>query len=168
MTRIRDAQTAIAHCPFSNFLFSNAVLPVRPLLDTGTNVGLGTDVSGGAHASIYDSCCQAIVASRALQEGVNASLPPEDRGLAGASINFKEAFWMATAGGGEALGFNVGRFSEGYCFDAMVVDTSAMDSNLIIWQEMDSLEDVLQKIVYNARRPNIRTVWVQGDIVAGG
>ena len=74
---------------------------------------------------------------------------------------------MATAGGGESLGFRVGRFSEGYCFDAMVIDTAAIDSNLIIWRDMDSLEDVLQKIVYNARRPNIRTVWVQGDIVAG-
>ncbi len=168
MMTIRSAQTAIAHCPLSNFLFSNAVLPVRQLLDKGVKVGLGTDVSGGAHVSIYDSCCQAIVASRALQEGVNANLPPEDRGLADASINFKEAFWMATAGGGEALGFKVGRFSEGYCFDAMVIDAAATDSNLVIWRDMDSLEDVLQKIVYNARRPNVRTVWVQGDIVAGG
>ena len=99
---IKTAQSAIAHCPLSNFLFSNAVLPVKQLLDKGVQVGLGTDVSGGAHVSIYDSCVQAIVASRALQEGVNASLPPEDRGIANASINFMEAFWMATAGGGEA------------------------------------------------------------------
>ncbi len=74
---------------------------------------------------------------------------------------------MATAGGGEALGLKVGRFNEGYCFDAMVVDTAVVESNLLIWSGMDSLEDVLQKIVYNARRPNIRTVWVQGNIVAG-
>ncbi|MBO36455.1 MAG: guanine deaminase [Anaerolineaceae bacterium] len=163
---IKTAQSAIAHCPLSNFLFSNAVLPVKQLLDKGVQVGLGTDVSGGAHVSIYDSCVQAIVASRALQEGVNASLPPEDRGIANASINFMEAFWMATAGGGEALGFKVGIFSEGYCFDAMIIDTAATDSNLVLWEDMDSAEDILQKIVYNARRPNIRTVWVQGAIVA--
>jgi|TARA_B100001964_G_scaffold240505_1_gene310500 guanine deaminase len=167
MISIGRTQTAIAHCPLSNFLFSNAVLPVRQLLDNEIQVGLGTDVSGGAHASIYDSCCQAIVASRALQEGVNATVKSEKRGVPGASINFKEAFWMATAGGGEALGLKVGRFSEGYCFDAMVVDTAVVESNLLIWSGMDSLEDVLQKIVYNARRPNIRTVWVQGNIVAG-
>ena len=75
---------------------------------------------------------------------------------------------MATAGGGEALGLKVGRFSEGYCFDAMVIDADAIDSNLMIWRDMDSIEDVLQKIVYNARRTNIRNVWVQGDVVAGG
>jgi guanine deaminase len=109
-----------------------------------------------------------MVASRALQEGVNATVKSENRGVPGASINFKEAFWMATAGGGEALGLKVGRFNEGYCFDAIVVDTAVAESNLIIWSDMDSLEDVLQKIVYNARRPNVRTVWVQGDIVAGG
>jgi len=167
MMTIRGAQTAIAHCPLSNFLFSNAVLPVRQILDKGIKVGLGTDVSGGAHANMYDSCCQAIVASRALQEGVNATLQADERGLAGASINFKEAFWMATGGGGEALGLKVGRFSDGYCFDAMVINAAAIDSNLIIWRDMDSLEDVLQKIVYNARRPNIRTVWVQGNVVVG-
>ena len=167
MSTIRRAHSAIAHCPLSNFLFSNAVLPVKHLLDRGVKIGLGTDVSGGAHASIYDSCVQSIVASRALQEGVHANLPSTERGLADASINFKEAFWLATTGGGEALGFEVGSFSQGYCFDAMVIDTAVSDSNLVVWQDMDSLEDILQKIIYNARRPNIRTVWVQGNIVAG-
>ena len=164
---IKTAQSAIAHCPLSNYFFSNAVLPVKELLDKGVQVGLGTDISGGAHASIYDSCVQAIAASRALQEGVNPSLPPEDRGVANASINFMDAFWMATTGGGEALGFKVGIFSEGYSFDAMIINTAATDSNLVIWENMDSVEDVLQKIVFNARRPNIRTVWVQGALVVG-
>ena len=38
---------------------------------------------------------------------------------------------------------------------------------MVALDKMDSLEDILQKIVYNSRRPNIRTVWVQGDIVPG-
>ena len=50
----------------------------------------------------------------------------------------------------------------------MIIDAAATDSNLVIWEDMDSLEDILQKIIFNARRPNVRTVWVQGDIVAGG
>ena len=72
---------------------------------------------------------------------------------------------MATAGGGEALGLKVGKFLEDYAFDAIVVDTGVPDSNLTIWEEMDSGDDILQKIIYNADRQNIKRVWVQGNIV---
>jgi hypothetical protein len=34
-----------------------------------------------------------------------------------------------------------------------------------VWDEIDSLEDVLQKIIYNAERRNITKVWVQGRLV---
>ena len=69
---------------------------------------------------------------------------------------------MATAGGGEALGLKVGKFVEGYAFDAIVVGTDVADTNLIIWEEMDTNDDILQKIIYNAERRNIRQVWGAG------
>ena len=72
---------------------------------------------------------------------------------------------MATTGGGRALKLDVGLFRPGYAFDAFVVDTAAADSNLVIWKEFDSTEDVLQKIIYNAGRTNIQRVWVQGSPV---
>ncbi|MDE0285497.1 MAG: amidohydrolase family protein, partial [Gammaproteobacteria bacterium] len=86
---------------------------------------------------------------------------------AGTRIDFREAFWMATAGGGEALGLKVGKFVRGYAFDAIVVDTDAPDSNLIIWEDMDNGDDILQKIIYNADRCNIKRVWVQGEQIKG-
>ena len=72
---------------------------------------------------------------------------------------------MATAGGGEALGLKVGKFLEDYAFDAIVVDTSVADTNLNIWEEMDTGDDILQKIIYNAERRNISRVWVQGELI---
>lgn len=65
-------------------------------------------------------------------------------------------------GGARALDLEIGLFKNDYAFDAIVVDANVPDSNLIVWDEIDSLEDVLQKIIYNADRRNIAKVWVQG------
>ena len=162
---IKGAETGIAHCPLSNLYFANAVFPARKALDRGLQVSLGTDIAAGANPGILHNCQMAVTASRALEDGVNPDLRTEERGTAGARIDFREAFWMATAGGGEALGLKVGKFERGYEFDAIVVDTGAPDSNLIIWEDMDEGDDILQKIIYNADRRNIKRVWVQGEQV---
>ena len=162
---IRGADTGIAHCPLSNLYFANAVFPARKALDRGLQVGLGTDIAGGANPGILHNCQMAVTASRALEDGVNPDLSAAERGTAGARIDFREAFWMVTAGGGEALGLKVGKFVRGYAFDAIIVDTEMPDSNLIIWEDMDEGDDILQKIIYNADRRNIKRVWVQGEQV---
>lgn len=165
MQTIKSAQSGIAHCPLSNYYFSNAVFPARKALDKGLNVGLGTDISGGPNPSLLHNCNVAVTSSRALEEGVNPELPAEERGCPGARINFKEAFWMATSGGGQALNLKIGQLSEGYNMDAIVVDTAVEESELIFWNETDDQEDVLQKIIYNANRRNISKVWVQGSLL---
>ena len=162
---IKGAETGVSHCPLSNLYFANAVFPARKALDRGLQVGLGTDIAAGANPGILHNCQMAVTASRALEDGVNPDLSAADRGTASARIDFREAFWMATAGGGEALGLKVGKFKQGYEFDAIVVDTGAPDSNLIIWEDMDDGDDILQKIIYNADRRNIKRVWVQGEQV---
>lgn len=159
---IATRHSGIAHCPLSNVYLSHSVFPTRKALDKGLKVGLGTDIAGGASPSILRNCQVAISASRALEDGVDPSLPASDRGVPGSRINYREAFWMATAGGGKALGLNVGVFRPGYAFDAIVVDTAVADSNLQMWTELDTPDDVLQKIIYNAGRKNIVRTWVQG------
>lgn len=162
MAAIKHQQSGIAHCPLSNFYFANAVFPARKALDLELNVGLGTDVSAGASPSLLHNCSFAITASRALEGGVNPELSETERTTADSRINFKEAFWMATAGGGRALDLKIGLFQAGYAFDALIMDTKIQESNLLIWDELDAAEDVLQKIIYNANRHNVRKVWVQG------
>jgi guanine deaminase len=70
-------------------------------------------------------------------------------------------------GGAEVLGIDAGRFAAGCAFDAIVVDATVAESNLITWEGMDTVDDILQKIVYNADRSNISKVWVQGRAVRG-
>lgn len=167
MTMMHERGVGISHCPLANLYFSNAIFPARRALDRGLAVGLGTDVSGGARPSVLDAAQMAITASRALEDGVSARVPAASRGNPGARIDFREAFWMATAGGGAALNLKVGLFAPGYAFDAMVVDAGVPDTNLILWDDLDEGDDRVQKIVYNAERRNITRVWVQGRRVKG-
>lgn len=165
MAMIKSCGSGISHCPLSNIYFSDAVFPARRALDFGLNVGLGTDISGGPNASVLHNCRVAVDVSRMLEDGVNPRQSAEQRGTPGSKIDYQEAFWMATAGGAETLGLNVGQFRQGFCFDAMIIDANVAESNLIIWYDQDASNDILQKIIYNAERKNIARVWVQGRLV---
>lgn len=161
---IRHAQSGIAHCPLSNAYFSDAVFPLRKMLDRGLHVGLGTDIAGGASPSLLENARHALIASRHLENGVDFALPAAERKRPGARISAAEAFWLATAGGGIALDLPIGVFKPGYQFDAMVVDFKAPGSNLCINPE-DGAADMLQKIIYTAGRADINQVWVAGRLV---
>jgi guanine deaminase len=156
---IRARGSGIAHCPLSNVYFSDAVFPLRKILQQDVHVGLGTDIAGGASASILDNARHAVIASRRLESGVDPALEREDRRRPDSRIDALTAFWLATAGGGIALDLPVGLFKEGYQFDALLVDGRSRESSLRLNPE-DTPAEVLQKIVYLGGRPNIREVWV--------
>jgi guanine deaminase len=156
---IRERGAAIAHCPLSNVYFSDAVFPLRRVLQHGVHVGLGSDIAGGASPSILDNARHAVIASRSLEAGVDARLDRDQRRRPDSRVDALTAFWLATAGGGIALDLPIGLFREGYQFDAVLIDAQVPDSNLCVEVD-DSPEDILQKIIYLAGRPNIREVWV--------
>ncbi len=156
---IRERGAAIAHCPLSNVYFSDAVFPLRKILQQDVHVGLGSDIAGGASPSILDNARHAVIASRSLEAGVDPALDRGQRRRPDSRVDALTAFWLATAGGGIALDLPVGLFREGYQFDAVLIDAQVSDSNLRVEVD-DAPEDVLQKIIYLAGRPNIREVWV--------
>jgi len=162
MAMIAAAGAAVAHCPLSNAFFANAVFPTRTAFAAGVHVGLGTDVSGGPSPSILDAAGNAVLVSRMLEDGVDPSTPAVNRGVAGSRIDFAEAFWMATTGGGIALDLPIGLFEPGYRFDAVAVDGRSPNSDLTIWPELDGAADVVQKIIHNARRSEVFAVWIDG------
>ena len=162
MDTIIAAGAAVAHCPLSNVFFSNAVFPTREALDSGMHVGLGTDVSGGPSPSILNSAAHAVAVSRVREDGVNARQRAAERGTPGTRLTFAESLWMATTGGGLALGLPIGVLSPGYTFDAIVVDANVTDTDLMYWPGLDTPHDMLQKILHNGVRRNVTNVWVQG------
>jgi guanine deaminase len=156
---IKERGAGIAHCPLSNVYFSDAVFPLRRILQQGVHVGLGSDIAGGASPSILDNARHAVIASRSLEAGVDPMLTRDQRRRPDSRIDAVTAFWLATAGGGIALDLPVGIFEQGYRFDAVVIDAGARHSNLRL-DGRDTPEDILQKIIYHAARVNIREVWV--------
>lgn len=160
-----ETGTAIAHCPISNAYFANSVIPVAHFQDKGVDIGLGTDVSGGFSPSLFDNVRQAVMSSRMLEDGVNPSLPAHERGLPLSRITIDEAFYLATAGGGESLSLPIGRIQPNYAWDVQIVDTKLPAAKLPIFDENEDLHGIFEKIMYLARPENIREVWVQGEKV---
>ncbi|MDG0791472.1 guanine deaminase [Cohnella ginsengisoli] len=157
--------TAIGHCPISNAYFANSVIPIARWMDKGVEIGLGSDVSGGYSPSLYDNARQAVISSRMLEDGVNPALPADARGMQASRITIDEAFYLATAGGGEALSLPIGRLAAGYAWDAQIVDIALSGARLPVFSEDEPLHEIFQKIMYLVRPENIREVWVQGEQV---
>lgn len=158
---------SVAHCPLSNVYFGSTVAPVRRYREHGVNVGLGTDISGGYDPSIYGMIRMAGVMGRMLEQGVDARVPVERRGVPGSVITVDEAFWMATVGGAQALGVNAGSLQVGQYWDAQLVDVHAPGADLPIFDDDLASHDVFQKLVNLVSPANIRAVWVQGRLVHG-
>lgn len=165
MNLFHETGTAVAHCPISNAYFGNAVTPIAKLVHQHqVEVGLGSDLSGGFSPSLFDNLKQAVISSRMLEDGVDATKKPEVRGVKTARITVNEAFYLATAGGGQALSLPIGKLEKGYAWDVQIINTSLSQAR-IPKNPGESLLDIFQKILYLARPENIREVWVQGEKV---
>jgi len=140
----------VAHCPQSNTNLASGIAPVRKYLDNGINVGLGTDVAGGCHLSVFRAMSDAMQASNLYWRLVNEDCRP---------LTTEEAFYLGTKGGGSFFG-NVGSFEKGYEFDAVIID----DSKLLTTNPL-SVKERLARIIYCADDSFIRAKYVRGKQV---
>mgnify|MGYP006279279571 CR=1 FL=1 len=164
---INEVGAGVAHCPLSNAYFAGGVFPTRKALSLGVHVGLGSDVSGGAHPGLLPQCAMAVTATRMGEDGVDVGRPATDRGLPGTRIDTVAALHLATLGGAELLGAPLGLIAEGRQFDAIVVDVDRAGSPLKWWDGLDTEERIVEKIVRLAAPADISAVWVAGRRVVG-
>jgi len=158
------AGAGVAHCPLSNSYFANAVFPLARALESGLRVGLGSDIAGGSQSSLFRQCEHAVTVSQMLDDGVDASVEANKRGVSSSRIDIPTAFWTATAGGAELLGLPVGVLAEGFMFDAIAVDISA-NSSAGIWPEFDDWPRIFEKLIRCSTAADITRVWVDGHEV---
>jgi guanine deaminase len=141
----------IAHCPQSNTNLSSGIAPVRKFLERGLSVGLGSDVAGGIHTSIFRAMADAIQVSK-----LRRSLLGD-----GAPLTVEEAFHLGTAGGGaffgKTAGGAAGSFEPGYDFDALVID----DAGLAAPFEL-SPRDRLERVIYLSGDRHISAKFARG------
>jgi guanine deaminase len=148
---IKERGVYIAHCPQSNTNLGSGIAPVRRMLNRGIPVGLGSDVAGGVHSSIFRAMTDAIQASKLRK----VLMPPGGREEDCRPLGLEEAFWMGTAGGGAF--FNTGSFEEGREFDALVLDDGDLAGPFPL-----SVRERLERAVYLAEDRRIISKWVQG------
>lgn len=126
---LRASGTYVAHCPQSNAYLASGIAPARRYLERGVNMGLGTDIAGGASLSMFRCMADAVAASKLRWRLVDQSLAP---------LTAQEAFWLATVGGGSFFG-QVGSFAPGYELDALVLDDAGIRTphELGIWERVE-------------------------------
>lgn len=137
----------VAHCPQSNQNLASGIAPVRRYLEAGVPVGLGSDVAGGAHTSIFRAMSDAIVASKLYWRLVDRNMAP---------LTLEEAFYLGTLGGGSFFG-QVGSFAAGFEFDAIVIDDGEIPGK----QDL-TIPDRLARVVHVSDPRQIKRKFVRG------
>ncbi|XP_017466751.1 PREDICTED: guanine deaminase-like isoform X4 [Rhagoletis zephyria] len=169
----RERGTSVAHCPSSNTNLSSGFCDVMRLIKNGVKVGLGTDVSGGNSMSIKDAILRALDVSHHLEFVKKQEIKGSGRLNAQDNeyrpLNYKQAIFLATLGGAEALALGdvTGNFMVGKDFDALIVDTSKYPlwNYVTVDAEKSSeaqLLEMVQKFIYVGDDRNIISVYVAG------
>ena len=144
---MREQKVWVAHCPQSNINLSSGIAPIRRFLEADIPVGLGSDVAGGAHTSIFRAMVDAIGVSKLYWRLVDQDAAP---------LTLEEAFYLGTLGGGRFFG-QVGNFQPGFAFDALVIDDKAIPG-----RQDSMLSDRLARVVYLSDERHITRKFVNG------
>lgn len=134
MLRIKENGVFVAHCPASNMNLSSGIAPIRKYLNLGIKMGLGTDVAGGHSESMFRAICDTVQVSKLYWRLVDLNTKP---------LSFKEAFYLATKGGGEFFD-KVGSFEKGYDCSFLVLDDSRLK-----YPEQLSIEQRIESAAYS-------------------
>lgn len=140
----------IAHCPNSNTNLSSGIAPIKKYLSDNQNIGLGSDVAGGTHTSIFKAMADAISVSKLRWRLIDQNY---------SALSVAEVFYLGTLGGGSFFG-KVGSFSYGYEFDAIVLDDSRYtpENNFDINQRVE-------RAIYLSQDTDIVHKFVQGEFL---
>lgn len=134
---MREHGVYAVHCADSNINIRSGVMPVRRLLDDGNRVLMGTDIAGGATASMMRAMTVSIHASKLL------SIQPDCDGM---QLSMPTVFYLATTAADEFFGEKPG-FAVGKRLNALLLDDSTLPRKPGM-----SVSDRLERIFYVDRK----------------
>jgi 5-methylthioadenosine/S-adenosylhomocysteine deaminase len=145
---LAETGTTVVHCPKSNLKLGSGVAPIPKMLRRGVTVALAAD--GAASNDTLDMFEEMRFAAL-LHKGVN-----EDP----TALTARQAFAMATAGGGRAVGLPVGAIDPGNLADLALIRLDR--------PHLQPLHDPVNTVVYCAKASDVDTTIVGGEIVMQG
>lgn len=146
--QLRKTNVVVAHCADSNINLCSGICPVREMLNEGVWVTLGSDIAAGASMAMYNMITLSIKASKVRcfqSEGKNKFL------------SVQEAYYLGTTSGHKYFGNHEG-FAIGDKLHAIVVD----DSTFVESPMPLTLNERLERALYNMNKENIVSVWSEG------
>lgn len=148
-----ETGAALAFCPTSNLFLGSGLFRLYDAMDPKrpVKVGLGTDVGGGTSLSQL----------RSLDEAYKVVA------LSGAKLDAARGFWLATAGGAEALGLGdrLGRIAPGYEADLVMLDPKATPFMAFRTEYCAGIEELLFSFMIMGDDRAIARTYVAGECV---
>jgi guanine deaminase len=148
MRRLADNGASVAHNPGSNLRLGSGIAAIRDMIQTGVNVGIGTDgASCSDNQNMFEAMRFASFVSRVRSHDYHDWLQTE------------QVFSMATEGSAKALGFgaDIGRLAPGYKADIVFLDLNHV--NYL------PLNDVTNQLVHTEDGSAVDSVIIDGQIV---
>jgi guanine deaminase len=144
--RLREAQARLIHCPTSNAFIGSGLFDMG--LAASHAVALATDTGGGSSFSMLRTMAAAYEIGQ----------------LKGRVLHPAQLWWLATAGGAEALhlGDRIGRLAPGVEADLVAVDLASTPAIAQRSARAEGLWDALFPTIMMGDDRAIRQVWVAG------
>lgn len=152
---LAERETSVAHCPSSNAALGSGLFPLCRHVAAGVKVALGSDVGAGTGFSLFKEGLQAYFAQRLLADD-------------GFPLTATHLLHLATRAGARAIGLDdVGDFSVGRQFDAILVRPRLGDPLDVCLRHAGSAEEALAKIFALGGLSDLAGVWIAGSQVSG-
>lgn len=145
---LAEAGSSVVHNPLSNMRVGSGLARVRPMVEHGVNVGIGTDASATSDSmNMFEAARLASFISRVQTADERQWLTAD------------EVFAMATLGSARALGFGdfVGSLAPGFKADIVMLDAGHI--NYV------PLNDALRQIVFSENGAAVDTVMIGGRVI---
>ena len=138
-------ECAIAHCPTSNMKLASGAAPIKPLLDAGLAIGLGSDgAASNNRLDLWREMHQASLLAKLTNQDASA-------------VPAHEALRMATLHGARALGLDntIGSLLPGKAADLCAMRIDAPDTL--------PLYEAASHLIYVLGRHAVSDVWINGQ-----
>lgn len=151
--RVAESRTSVVHCPTANLFLEAGLMDYVAHRKAGVKVALGSSIAAGYEPFIPKVAVACLQTAKVLK--VHA-IPRQTHAVPSPA----EAWWLATRGGAEALGWSdrIGAIEPGLDADCLVVRPEPWISELPVQQQVSAL-------LYTIRPHQIEHVFIAGKRV---